>query len=313
MRPLFGYHLQSFDYSGVEADGLFEHVAGLVGRIESLGFGLVTVMDHVHQIRDVGPVDAPILEAYGTLAGIAARTSRIQLCTLVTGVTYRNPALVAKMVTTLDVISGGRAILGLGAAWAEGEHHSYGYDFPPIGERMDRLDEALSICRLMFTQERATFSGRYYRVESALNRPRPIRSHGVPILVGGGGEQRTLRLVSRHADYSHWVPLGMEALRHKIELVERYCGEIGRDPATITRLMHAPVLLADTQRESEARLAALPPERRLAMVAASPARAAEILAEYVDAGFGGFTFSNAMLPPDQLDLAAEVIRLVGDV
>jgi alkanesulfonate monooxygenase SsuD/methylene tetrahydromethanopterin reductase-like flavin-dependent oxidoreductase (luciferase family) len=136
------------------------------------------------------------MEAYGTLAGIAARTSRIQLCTLVTGVTYRNPALLAKMATTLDVISGGRAILGLGAAWEEGEHRAYGYDFPPIGERMDRLDEALSICRLMFTQERATFSGRFYRVEAALNRPRPVRPRGVPILVGGGGEQRTLRLVS---------------------------------------------------------------------------------------------------------------------
>lgn len=308
MRPLFGYHMPSFTFPDVAPDLLFEHIAGLARRAEEAGFDLVTVMDHFYQIGGVGPEEAPMLEAYATLAGIAARTSRIRLGALVTGVTYRNPALLAKIVTTLDVISGGRAILGIGAAWNESEHRGYGFDFPRIGERMDRLDEALTICRLMFTEERPTFTGRFYRIDAALNQPRPLQSGGPRILVGGGGEQRTLRLVARHADYAHWFPLGKEELCHKAEVLDRYCEEIGRDPGTITRTVAAPVLLVADEREGEARLARIPLERRGALVAATPARAVEILGEYVEAGFGGFTFGNTMLPGESLDLAAEVIR-----
>ena len=308
MRPLFGYHLPSFTFPGVGPDTLFEHVATLAGRAEDAGFDLVTVMDHFYQIGGVGPEDAPMLEAYSTLAGIAARTSRVRLGALVSGVTYRNPALLAKTVTTLDVVSGGRAILGLGAAWNESEHRGYGFDFPRVGERMDRLDEALTICRRMFTEERPSFEGRFYRIEAAINQPRPVQAGGPRIIVGGGGEQRTLRLVARHADYAHWFPLGMEVLRHKTELLERYCEEIGRDPATIIRTMAAPVLLVADEKEAEARLAQIPPERRGSVVPVVPARAAEILNDYVEAGFGGFTFGNTMLPGASLDLAAEVIR-----
>jgi F420-dependent oxidoreductase-like protein len=309
MRPLFGYHLPSFTFPGVAPEALFEHVAGIARRVEAAGFDQLTVMDHFYQISGVGPEDAPMLEAYSTLAGIAARTARIRLGALVTGVTYRNPALLAKMVTTLDVISGGRAFLGIGAAWNESEHRGYGFDFPRVGERMDRLDETLTICRLMFTEERPTFAGRFYRIEAALNQPRPIQAGGPRILVGGGGEQRTLRLVARHADYAHWFPLGMDVLRHKTELLERYCAEIGRDPATIVRTMAAPVLLVADERDGEARLARIPPERRGSLVAATPERAAEVLRGYVDAGFGGFTFGNQMLPAESLDLAAELIRI----
>jgi F420-dependent oxidoreductase-like protein len=307
MRPLFGYHMPDYTFPGVAPEALFEHFVGVALKAEEVGFDLVTVMDHFYQISGVGPEEAPMMEAYSTLAGIAARTSRIRVGALVSGVTYRNPALLAKTVTTLDVISGGRAMLGIGAAWNESEHRGYGFDFPRIGERMDRLDEALTICRRMFTEERPSFEGRFYRIEEALNRPRPVQAGGPPILVGGGGEQRTLRLVARHADYSHWFPLGMDVLRHKSELLERYCEEIGRDPGTITRTMVAPVLLVADEREGEARLAAIPPERRGGLLAATPARAAEILAEYVDAGFGGFTFRNSQLRADSLDLAGELI------
>jgi alkanesulfonate monooxygenase SsuD/methylene tetrahydromethanopterin reductase-like flavin-dependent oxidoreductase (luciferase family) len=160
----------------------------------------------------------------------------------------------------------------------------------------------------MFTEERPTFEGRFYRIDAALNQPRPLQAGGPPILVGGGGEQRTLRLVARHADYAHWFPLGMDALRHKADLLKRYCEEVGRDPGTITRTMAAPVLLVADEREGEARLARIPPERRGGLVAATPMRAAEIIREYVDAGFGGFTFGNTMLPGESLDLAAELIR-----
>src|SRR6202022_2182219 len=145
--PFFGYHMPSFTYPGVPANGLFDPAAGLARSAESAGFELVTVMDHFYQITPIGPEEEPMLEGYMTLAALARETSRVRLATLVTGVTYRNPALVGKMVTTLDVISKGRAICGIGAAWNESEHIGYGFAFPPIRERMDRLDEALTILK----------------------------------------------------------------------------------------------------------------------------------------------------------------------
>src|SRR5262249_35083796 len=156
------------------------------------------------------------------LAGIAARTSRVRLGTLVTGVTYRNPALLVKMVTSLDVISHGRAVFGIGAAWHEGEHAGYDIPFPPIRERMDRLEEAGTIARKMFTEERPSFEGRYSSISSALNYPRPLTPGGPPILVGGGGEQRTLKIVAQHADWANWFG-PVDVIRHKDEVLLRHC------------------------------------------------------------------------------------------
>src|SRR5258708_16041313 len=202
--PFFGYHMPSFTVPGVPPDELFDHVGGLARSAESAGFELVTVMDHFYQITGIGAEEEPMLEGYTTLGALARETKRVRLAILVTGVTYRNPALVAKMVTTLDVISKGRMICGIGAAWNESEHIGYGFDFPPIRERMDRLDEALTILKLMFTQERPSFSGTHYRIDRALNNPRPLQPGGPKIMVGGGGEQRTLRLFARYAGMSHW-------------------------------------------------------------------------------------------------------------
>ncbi len=309
MRPLFGFHMPNYTIADGAPTTLFQRVVDQAQAVEAAGFDLVTVMDHFYQITGVGPEDAPMLEAYTTLAALATQTKRVRLGTLVTGVTYRSPALLAKIVTTLDVISGGRALLGIGAAWNDAEHQGYGFEFPGIGERMDRLDEALTICRRMFTEERPSFEGRFYRIDAALNVPRPVQAGGPRILVGGGGEQRTLRLVARHADYAHWFPLGLEVLQHKHELLDRYCEEIGRDPATVIRTMAAPVLLVEHERDGEAALARIPPERRRAMIPATPDRAVEIIEEHVAAGFGGFTFSNQMLPtPASIGLAGELIR-----
>src|SRR4030081_2262388 len=169
--PFFGYHMPSFTFPGVPADELFDHVGGLARSAESAGFELVTVMDHFYQITGIGAEEEPMLEGYTTLGALARETSKVRLATLVTGVTYRNPALVAKMVTTLDVISKGRAILGIGAAWNESEHRGLGFGFPPLGERMDRLDEALSICRMMFTEDRPSFTGKHYCIDRAVNSP----------------------------------------------------------------------------------------------------------------------------------------------
>src|SRR5437762_11228983 len=227
MKPLFGYHMPTYTFRGVPPERLFDRAAELAKAAEDSGFGLITVMDHFYQIQGVGPETDEMLEAYSTLAALSQRTSKAMLGALVTGVTYRNPAVLAKVVTTLDVISGGRAVLGLGAAWNEDEHRGYGFDFPPVGERMDRLDEALTICRAMFSEDRPSFEGRYYRIDRALNCPRPLQPGGPKIIVGGGGEQRTLKIAAKHADMTHWFPLGLPALQHKNEVLERHC-EIGR-------------------------------------------------------------------------------------
>ena len=202
-----GLHLPSFTFPGVDSAELFPRLVEIAAAAERSGFTALSVMDHYHQIAPQGEPDEPMLEAYTTLGALAARTERLQLLTLVTGVIYHNPAQLAKTVTTLDVISGGRAILGIGAAWNDEESRAYGFEFPPIGERMDRLEEAVRICRSMLDSPTTTFEGRRYRVEGAHNVPRPLRDR-VPILIGGNGERRTLRLVARHADLCNIIGTG---------------------------------------------------------------------------------------------------------
>jgi F420-dependent oxidoreductase-like protein len=206
MTPWFGLHLPSFTHPDAPPAALFDRVVAQAKAAEAAGFSLVSVMDHLYQIRGVGEVTEPMLEGWTTLAALARETSRVRLGTLVSGVTYRNPALLAKQATTLDTISGGRAIFGIGAAWNDAEHAGYGYEFPPVRERMDRLEEALTIAKAMFSEERPSFDGRFYRIEDALNVPRPVQPGGPRILVGGGGEQRTLRIAARFADMTPLVP-----------------------------------------------------------------------------------------------------------
>jgi F420-dependent oxidoreductase-like protein len=302
--------MPSFTFPGVPPDQLFDHAAGLARSAESAGFELVTVMDHFYQITPIGKEEEPMLEAYPTLGALARETSRVRLATLVTGVTYRNPALVAKMVTTLDVISKGRMICGIGAAWNESEHVGYGFPFPPIRERMDRLDEALTIIKLMFTQERPSFSGTHYRIDRALNQPRPLQPGGPKIMVGGGGEKRTLRLVARYADMSHWFgPL--PDIKRKIEILNRYCEEEGRDPGTITKTMGSPVVLVENEGQVKAVMERMPPERRVMFQPATPEQAAEILQDFIAAGIEGFTFGNPTLrTPDEFERARRLITAI---
>jgi len=227
-----GLQIPLFDFPGVAPDKLFERVSDIARTAEANGFDSVWVMDHFEQI--MGDPAAPILEGYVVLAGIAARTERVNLGTLVTGVIYRNPAVLAKMVTSLDVLSGGRAVLGLGASWNEAEQDAYGIERVPVGERMDRMDEALEICRAMFTEDAPSFKGRYYEINGAHNVPRPVRSDGIPIMIGGGGEKRTLRAVARHADACN-IFGDPETIRHKMKVLDEHCATEGRDPREITR------------------------------------------------------------------------------
>jgi F420-dependent oxidoreductase-like protein len=310
MKPFFGYHSPSFSDPGVADIDRFDSLTKRVLAVEAAGFDLVTVMDHFYQIGVVGREEEPMLEVYSTLAALAARTTRVKLGAMVTGVTYRNPALLAKTVTTLDTISRGRAVLGLGAAWNESEHIGYGFDFPPIGERMELLDEALHICKLMFTEERPSFEGAHFRIERALNIPRPIQPGGPQILIGGSGERKTLRLVARYADMSNWWGT-LDELKHKNEVLLRHCEAENRDPSTIRRTVMSPVLLVPDESHGPAALARLAPERRAIATVATPVQAAERLQTYIEAGFTGFIFRNMELTPNDIPLAAELIKLMS--
>jgi F420-dependent oxidoreductase-like protein len=307
-QPFFGLHLPNYTFPGVAPEGLFDHVADLAVAAERAGFDMVTVMDHFYQISGVGPETAPMLESYTTLAALSQRTEKVRLSALVTGVTYRNPALLAKMVTTLDVLSKGRAILGLGAAWNEDEHAGYGFEFPPIGRRMDRLDETAHIAKLMFTEERPSFQGKFFHIERALNVPRPIQVGGPKLLIGGAGEKRTLRIVAKYADISNWFP-GLEETKRKIGILEKYCEEEGRDSSTILKTVTQPCVLAIDAKHSQRLKELIPAERRaISGDPVLPDQAVEILQAYLDAGIGGFSFGNPNLGTPEVIAVAEEVK-----
>ncbi|MDQ1513717.1 MAG: hypothetical protein QOC59_1559 [Microbacteriaceae bacterium] len=199
------------------------------------GFATMTVMDHWFQMRPLGGSAEPMLEGYTTLGFLAAVTERIELGTLVTGVTYRYPGLLAKIVATLDVLSEGRAMLGVGAAWYVEVHAAYGVPFPPIAERFERLTETLEICEQMWSDDDGPYDGKHFRLAETVCNPRPIRAPRPRILIGGGGERKTLRLVAEHADACNLFDLGPDVVRHKLEVLERHCDAVGRDSSTIQK------------------------------------------------------------------------------
>ena len=312
MRPWFGLHLPSYTFPDTPTEHLFDRIVEQAQAAEAAGFGMVSVMDHLYQIGGIGSNTDPMLEGWSVLAALSRETSRVRLGTLVTGVTYRNPAFLAKQVTTLDVLSGGRAILGIGAAWNEEEHQGYGYPFPPIKERMDRLEEALTIATAMFREERPSFQGTYSSIDHALNEPKPVQPGGPPILVGGGGEQRTLKIAARFASMTHWFAMGLPGLQHKTEVLAGHCEAIGRDPGEIERTVGGPVIVVGSEAEGQAILERIPAERRAHLAAGTPEQVADRLRPYLDAGFTGFTFNNNLYrTPEQIARLGELLRLVG--
>jgi F420-dependent oxidoreductase-like protein len=202
-------------------------LADVASSADQAGFERISVMDHVWQIQVQGPPEWEMLEAYTTLGFLAAHTSTAKLLTLVTGVTYRDPGLLAKIVTTLDVLSGGRAILGIGAAWNEEESKGLGLFFPSTKERFERLEETLRICRQMFDGDDSAFEGKHYRLGRTLNSPAPLSRPRLPILVGGGGEKKTLRLVAQYADACNLFP--SNEVQHKLDVLKQHCEDLGRD------------------------------------------------------------------------------------
>jgi F420-dependent oxidoreductase-like protein len=219
-----GLHVANFTYPSGPA-GLADDLTRIVVAAEEAGFGRVSVMDHLWQIRPVGPVDSDMLEAYTTLGYIAARTSKVELLAWVTAVTYREPGMLAKIVSTLDVLSKGRAWLGIGAAWNREEAEGLGLFFPPTAERFERLEETLQICRQMWSDSDAPYEGKHYRLGRTLNVPQPLRTP--PILIGGGGEKKTLRLVAQYAQACNLF--GGPDVEHKLDVLRGHCEAVGRD------------------------------------------------------------------------------------
>ncbi len=247
---IIGLQIPNFTFPGVAERDLFEAVVGIALEAEQAGFDRVMVMDHFYQLPNLGPPENEMLEAYTLLGAIAARTTRVRLGTLVTGNSYRNPAVLAKTVTTLDVVSRGRAIMGIGAGWFEQEHVGYGVEFPPLGERLSRLEEALQIVRPMFRGERPSFEGRFYRTVEALNLPSPLQAGGPAILIGGAGEKRTLRLVARFGDESNLI-CGVDEIPRKLEALERHCADVGRDRSEIGVSWLASAVIGRTHEQAQ--------------------------------------------------------------
>ncbi|MBB2774024.1 UNVERIFIED_ORG: F420-dependent oxidoreductase-like protein [Mycolicibacterium obuense] len=233
MTIRLGLQIPNFSY-GTGVAELFPTVIAQAREAEDAGFDSVFVMDHFYQLPGLGTPDAPMLEAYTALGALATATERVQLGTLVTGNTYRNPTLLAKAITTLDVISQGRAILGLGTGWYELEHDSLGYEFGTFTDRFNKLGEALQIILPMLEGERPTVEGKYYRTKEAMAEPR-FRDH-IPLMIGGSGEKKTIPLAARHFDHLNIIA-GFDELPRKIEVVKQRCEEIDRDPATLETSM----------------------------------------------------------------------------
>jgi F420-dependent oxidoreductase-like protein len=227
-----GMHIADFTWSGGPA-ALGPALAKHVRDGEAAGVTRITVMDHFWQIRGVGPAETEMLEAYTLLGYLAAHTSTVRLHTLVTGVIYREPALLAKAISTLDVLSGGRAGLGIGAAWNDEESAGLGFDFPVTRERMDRLEEAVRICLQMWSPSEEPFQGKYYQLGRTLNAPQPLQGERPYLMIGGGGERRTLKLVAQYADACN-IGAGAEAA-HKLDVLRAHCDTLGRDYETIEK------------------------------------------------------------------------------
>ena len=277
---------------------------GRIGRdAEAAGMASLWVMDHFFQIRGIGPPELEMLEGYTTLAFAAGQTSRIELGTLVTGVTYRHPGILAKTVTTLDVLSGGRAWLGIGAAWNEQEHRGLGVPFPPVRERFERLEETLQIVLQMWSDDEGPYQGSHYSLDRTLNSPPAIRRPHPPILIGGMGERKTLRLVAAYADASNFFDVGPQGLQATCEVLRGHCADVGRDYDAITKTVLTRLSLSDAGGPA-------PSGEPTVSVAA----AVDKLGALADAGMDDAILGMGnTTDPDAYPLVAEVVRQVSGI
>jgi F420-dependent oxidoreductase-like protein len=226
----------NFDYDGSDASQIIDSLKNLATKAEKSGFDSFWVMDHFHQISGVGKQEDPMLEGWTTISVLAGITSRIKLGTLVTGIIYRHPSVLAKMGATLDVLSKGRLFMGIGAAWNREESFAYGIPFPPNKERLLRLEEAIQIIRKMWTEEEpaATFNGKYYQINNAYCNPKPIQKPSPPIMIGGSGERLTLKIIAKYADACNLYG-SAETVKRKLSILNEHCKSVGRDYDSILK------------------------------------------------------------------------------
>ncbi|GBG38929.1 LLM class F420-dependent oxidoreductase [Mycobacterium montefiorense] len=301
MAIRLGLQIASFSY-GTGVDELFPAVIAQAREAEAAGYDSLYLMDHFYQLPSLGSPDQPMLEAYTALGALATATERIQLGTLVTGNTYRNPALLAKILTTLDVVSAGRAILGIGAGWFELEHQQLGFEYGTFSERFDRLDEALQIILPMLKGERPTFSGKWYNTESALANPRYRDS--IPVMVGGGGEKKTFAIAARNADHLNIIA-GLDELPGKLKALADRCDEAGRDRSTLETTAYLTIIFSE-----DIKLDHIPNAPGFLVVGNPQSVAEQIKTKVIDAGIDGVVISLAGhgYTPGVITTAAEALR-----
>jgi F420-dependent oxidoreductase-like protein len=297
-----GLQIPNFSY-GTGVEQLFPTVIAQAREAESAGFDSVFVMDHFYQLPMLGSPDQPMLEAYTALGALATATERVQLGALVTGNTYRNPTLLAKNITTLDVVSAGRAILGIGAGWFELEHQQLGFEFGTFTQRFHRLEEALQILEPMLKGEQSTFSGDWYTTESAFANPR-YRDH-LPIMIGGSGEKKTFAIAARYADHLN-VIAAFDQLPGKLDALAKRCDEAGRDRSTLETSVLLTALVND-----EASPDQVPAEMSQRMVAGSADQVAEqIKTKVLDAGIDGVIVNLPLYTPGVVAALGDALRPV---
>ena len=302
MTIRLGFQIPNFSY-GTSVAELFPTVIAQAQEAQAAGFDSVFVMDHFYQLPMLGSPDQPMLEAYTALGALAAVTEDVLLGTLVTGNTYRNPTLLAKIITTLDVVSQGRAVLGIGTGWFELEHDQLGFEFGTFTERFAKLDEALEIILPMIKGERVSFSGEYYRTVEAFAEPR-YRDH-IPLMIGGSGEKKTFGLAARYFDHLNIIASFAE-LPGKVAALARRCEEVGRDPATLETSMLL-TAVPDASMTDDM----LPGEMRGSMVVGSPHKIAEaVKTNVVDAGIDGVIVNIPAYVPGSITAVGEALRPV---
>ena len=244
----------SFDYRNHDSSHILDSLKNLVISAETLGFDSFWVMDHFHQIPMVGKQDEPMLESWTTISVLAGITSKIKLGTMMTGIIYRHPSILAKIGATLDVLSKGRLFMGIGAAWNEEESLAYGIPFPSIKERFVRLEEAIQIIRKMWTDEPSTsFNGKYYQIKNAYCNPKPVQKPSPPIMIGGSGERQTLRIVAKYADACNLFG-SAETVKRKLSILKENCRNVGRDYESILKTKLGVVLIDEHKESARKRL-----------------------------------------------------------
>jgi F420-dependent oxidoreductase-like protein len=296
-----GYQIPNFTYPDTAPADLFGAVVRQAREADASGFDTVMVMDHFYQLPMLGPPELEMLECYTVLSALAQHTSNVRLSALVTGNTYRNPTLLAKILTTLDIVSGGRAQLGIGAGWFELEHDALGFEFGTFTQRFEKLEEALQIIRGMFAGERPSLDGTWYQVKDAINSPAPLGP--IPIMIGGSGEKKTLRLVAQYADESNLI-CGVDEIPRKLDALMAHCQRIGRDRSEITVSYQAMACIAPTHDQAVAELDELLASRGMDVSSMSaddaaavramvphggPDEIGELFTTYLAAGVDGFT------------------------